>query len=92
MAALSTHHCCFHLVSVRENKEILEKKQDFHITNIVVTTFVVFSPGMKPKLDNLFINIREVGRIGDSYANPKSCVCISGYANTGKKFSIAFIK
>lgn len=53
MAALSTHHCCFHLVSVRENKEILEKKQDYHITNTVITTFVVFSPDMKPKRDNL---------------------------------------
>lgn len=56
MAALSTHHCCFRLVSVRENKEILEKKQDYHVTNIVVTAFVVFSLGMKPERDNLFAN------------------------------------
>lgn len=54
MAALSTHHCRFHLVSVRENKEILEKKQDYHITNIDVIAFVIFSQGMMPKHDNLY--------------------------------------
>ena len=52
------------------------------------------------------INTPGVGRIRDSYANPKRSrgfallsrmlptprVFISGYANTGRKFSIAFIK
>lgn len=54
MAALSTHHCRFHLVSVKENKEILEKKQDYHITNIDVIALVIFSQGMMPKHDNLY--------------------------------------